>query len=59
MTKTTWLFFILTLITGVMGLSATSNDWHTLSLGACAVFASAWVIAAIVGRRFKFDPVLR
>ena len=59
MTKTTWLIFILTLATGILGFIATSTAWQTFYLGACAVFASAWVVCAIVGRRFKFDPVLR
>ena len=59
MTKTTWLLLSLTIATGILGFNATSNYWQILSLSACAVFASAWAIAAIVGRRFKFDPILR
>lgn len=59
MTKTTWLLLSLTIATGILGINATSNYWQILSLSACAISASAWVITAIVGRRFKFDPVLR
>ncbi|GGL60375.1 hypothetical protein GCM10009091_47430 [Pseudomonas brenneri] len=59
MTKPAWLFLILTLSTGILGLNTSSTDWQALCLGACAVFATALAIAVIVGRRFKFDPILR
>ena len=59
MTKTVWIFLILALATGILGLNLPSNDWQALCLGACALFTVALVIAMVVGRRFKFDPILR
>ncbi|WP_448649951.1 PA3371 family protein [Pseudomonas fluorescens] len=59
MTKSAWLFLCLTLATGVFGLSAHSQDDQTTALIATGVFAGLLVIALIVGRRIKFDPVLR
>ncbi len=59
MTKTAWLFLILALCTGILGLNTSTTDWQPFCLSACAVFALALVIAVVVGRRFKFDPVLR
>ncbi len=59
MTKTAWLFLCLTLATGVFGLSTSSRDGETTALIGTGVFAGLLVIALIVGRRIKFDPVLR
>ncbi|CAM3069964.1 hypothetical protein SAMN04490207_5435 [Pseudomonas gessardii] len=59
MTKPAWLFLVLAVSTGILGLNPPSAHWQTLCLSACAVFAVALVIAVVAGRRFKFDPVLR
>ncbi|MFC6297388.1 hypothetical protein GNF76_27395 [Pseudomonas sp. CCM 7893] len=59
MTKSAWLFLTLTLFTGVVGLNITSQDTQTTAFIASGVFGSLWLLAIIVGRRFKFDPVLR
>ena len=37
----------------------TSNKFGMLPLIAAAVFFSCWLVALVLGRRFKFDPQLR
>ncbi|WDU63434.1 hypothetical protein LRS56_02395 [Pseudomonas poae] len=59
MTKSAWLFLCLTAITGILGLSADSQDGQTTAFVATGVFASLLLLTLIVGRRIKFDPVLR
>ncbi len=59
MTKSAWLFLSLTVITGILGLSTDSQDGQTTAFVATGVFASLLLITLIVGRRIKFDPVLR
>jgi len=58
MSKFAWLFLCLTTVTGLLGLSAESPD-QTTAFIASGVFASLLLITLIVGRRIKFDPVLR
>ncbi|MBC3234720.1 PA3371 family protein [Pseudomonas lurida] len=59
MSKFAWLFLCLTAVTGLLGLSAESPDGQTTAFIASGVFASLLLITLIVGRRIKFDPVLR
>lgn len=59
MTKSAWLFLGLTLAAGVLGMSTSVQDEQTTAFIATGVFASLLVLSLIVGRRFKFDPVLR
>ncbi|MBV4452195.1 MULTISPECIES: PA3371 family protein [Pseudomonas] len=59
MSKFAWLFMCLTAFTGLLGLSAESQDGQTTAFIASGVFASLFLLTLIVGRRFKFDPVLR
>ena len=59
MTKSAWLFLCLTLATGIFGLSANTESEQTTSLIAAGVCASLLLLTLIVGRRIKFDPVLR
>ncbi|MFL1418370.1 PA3371 family protein [Pseudomonas fildesensis] len=59
MTKSAWLFLCLTLATGVTGLETTSQDGQTTAFIASAVFGCLLILTLIVGRRIKFDPVLR
>lgn len=59
MTKPAWLFLCLTLAAGLFGLNTPSQDGQTTALIAAGVFAGLLVLTLIVGRRIKFDPVLR
>ncbi|BDB21477.1 hypothetical protein cym2001_48420 [Pseudomonas sp. CYM-20-01] len=59
MNKYAWLFLCLTVATAVLGLGAESQDGTTTAFIASGVFASLLLLTLIVGRRIKFDPVLR
>jgi len=59
MTKYAWLFLTLALAAVGLGLNVLSQDVQTVSFVAAGVFAGLWVLAIIIGRRIKFDPVLR
>ncbi|MBC3304409.1 hypothetical protein H0Z09_25065 [Pseudomonas sp. SWRI18] len=59
MSKFAWLFMCLTAFTGLLGLSAGSQDGQTTAFIASGVFASLFLLTLIMGRRFKFDPILR
>ena len=59
MNKFAWLFLCLTAPTGILGLGAESQDGQTTAFVASGVFASMLLLTLIVGRRIKFDPVLR
>ncbi|PHN29884.1 PA3371 family protein [Pseudomonas sp. ICMP 460] len=59
MSKSAWLFLFLTVTSGVTGLSIASQHAQTPAFIATGVFAGLLVFTLIVGRRIKFDPVLR
>lgn len=63
MSKFAWIFLCLTIVTGALGLGASSQDGQTtafIAAGiAAGVFASLLLLTLILGRRIKFDPVLR
>ncbi|AMW82108.1 MULTISPECIES: PA3371 family protein [Pseudomonas] len=59
MTKSAWLFLTLALAAVGLGLNVLSQDVQTVAFVAAAVFGSLWLLAIIIGRRIKFDPVLR
>ncbi|OYT77055.1 PA3371 family protein [Pseudomonas sp. PGPPP2] len=59
MTKTAWLFLCLTTITGIYGLGAESQDTQLNALIASGVCACILLLTLVMGRRIKFDPVLR
>jgi threonine/homoserine efflux transporter RhtA len=59
MTKPAWLFLTLALACAGLGLNVVSQDLQTVSFAAAGVFGSLWVLAIVIGRRIKFDPVLR
>ena len=59
MSKSAWLFFCLTLITGALSLNASTQDEQTTALIATGIFGALLLITLILGRRIKFDPVLR
>ncbi|MEW5711963.1 MULTISPECIES: PA3371 family protein [Pseudomonas] len=59
MSKLAWLFLCLTIATSLLGLSTSSHDGQTSAFVAAGVFASLLLLTLVVGRRIKFDPVLR
>ncbi|WP_231422924.1 PA3371 family protein [Pseudomonas sp. Leaf59] len=59
MSKSSWLFLCLTLISVAFGLQASAQEGQITAFIASAVFAVLLVLTLIVGRRIKFDPVLR
>jgi len=59
MNKFAWLFLCLTAVTGILGLNAEPSDSQTTAFIASGVFASLSLRTLIMGRRIKFDPVLR
>ena len=59
MSKPAWLFLCLTLAAVILGLNVNAQDEQTTSFIASGVFASFLLLTLIVGRRIKFDPVLR
>ncbi|WP_017738209.1 PA3371 family protein [Pseudomonas sp. CBZ-4] len=59
MSKPAWLFLCMTLATAILGLNLNTQDEQTTSFIASGVFASLLLLTLIVGRRIKFDPVLR
>lgn len=59
MSKFAWLFLSLTLATTLLGLALPAQADPTTAFIASAVFGSLLLLTLIVGRRIKFDPVLR
>ncbi|MBF6030183.1 hypothetical protein ICY20_20740 [Pseudomonas sp. P115] len=59
MSKSAWLFFCLTLITLALGLNVSSEEGQITALVAAGISGTLLLITLIVGRRIKFDPVLR
>ena len=59
MTKPGWLFLCLSIVSSVMGMSADSPDAQTTAFIGTGVSASLLLLTLILGRRIKFDPVLR
>ena len=59
MSKSAWLFLCLTAAMGVLSLNADSQDGQTTALVCAAISGCLLLITLIVGRRIKFDPVLR
>ncbi|WLH78128.1 MULTISPECIES: PA3371 family protein [unclassified Pseudomonas] len=59
MNKSAWLFLCLTLASAILGLNASARDVQSSAFIASGVFAGILLLTLIVGRRIKFDPVLR
>ncbi|AZE85349.1 hypothetical protein C4J98_3960 [Pseudomonas orientalis] len=59
MSKPAWLFLCLTLVTALLGLNDDAQESATLAFIASAVFGCLLILSLAVGRRIKFDPVLR
>ncbi len=54
-------FLILTLLTLAVDMLfiTESMSLDVVTKGACGVFACLFVVALVIGRRIKFDPILR
>ncbi|MDQ0741919.1 PA3371 family protein [Pseudomonas sp. W4I3] len=59
MSKPAWGFLCLTIATALMGLSNDVQDGRPVAFIASAVFGCLLILTLVVGRRIKFDPVLR
>jgi hypothetical protein len=59
MSKSAAGFLILALLCGILHMVLVQEAAVTLPLIACGVFGGLFVLALIVGRKIKFDPVLR
>lgn len=59
MSKPAWLFLCLTLATALLGLINDEEHSASLALIASAIFGCLLILTLAVGRRIKFDPVLR
>lgn len=51
--------FILALLSATLSCFTPENTLGDASLIACGIFAGLFVLALLVGRKIKFDPVLR
>jgi len=59
MSKSALGLFILAVLSGLIQWSLPDGSSITLPLIASGVFSGLFVLALIVGRKIKFDPVLR
>lgn len=59
MSKSAWLFLCLTVATGLLALGTTSEEGQTAAMVAAGVFTSLLLLTLFMGRKIKFDPVLR
>ena len=59
MSKSAWLFLCLTVVTAVLGLGVTSEEGQTAAMVAAGVFTSLLLLTLFMGRKIKFDPILR
>lgn len=59
MSKSAWLFLCLTVVTAVLGLGVTSEEGQTAAMVAAGVFTSLLLLTLFMGRKIKFNPVLR
>lgn len=59
MTKSAWLFLTLALAASIFGLNLSSQDAQDIAFIVSGVFSSLFVLVMIIGRRIKFDPVMR
>jgi len=59
MSKSAWFFLCLTTATCIYGLGTHAQDEQITAFIASGVCACLWLLTLIVGRRIKFDPVLR
>lgn len=59
MSKIALFFLIAAVISGAFGLFQTPGEEEVMPLLACGIFTVLFVGAMLIGRRIKFDPVLR
>lgn len=59
MSKFAWLFLCLTVIATALGLNAHAQDQQISAFIGAGTCASLLLLTLIVGRRIKFDPILR
>ncbi len=59
MTKSGWLFLCLAVVTGIYGLDADTQNVRLTALIASGASACLLLLTLVVGRRIKFDPILR
>ncbi|WP_426233905.1 PA3371 family protein [Pseudomonas sp. TWP3-2] len=59
MSKSATGLLILALLSGVLHFSLFDEAKISPPLISCAVFVVGFILALVIGRRIKFDPVLR
>ncbi|MBI6602802.1 MULTISPECIES: PA3371 family protein [Pseudomonas] len=59
MSKSAWLFLCLTTATGLYGLETYTKDEQSTALIVSGISACFFLLTLFVGRRIKFDPILR
>lgn len=53
-------FLTLCVLSALLGMGDTlPGQWETIAKGTTALFGILFVISLVVGRRIKFDPILR
>ncbi|WP_369426637.1 PA3371 family protein [Stutzerimonas zhaodongensis] len=53
-------FLVLCVLCGLLSIGTIlPGHWSTVTEGLTAVFGVFFVISLVIGRRFKFDPILR
>ncbi len=53
-------FLVLCVLSSLLGVGASLPDrWDIVAEGCSAVFGTLFLISLVVGRRIKFDPILR
>ncbi|WP_407296682.1 PA3371 family protein [Stutzerimonas zhaodongensis] len=55
-----YVFFVMGLLCGALSIGTSLPEaWSTLAKGGVALFAVLFTVSLVVGRRIKFDPILR
>lgn len=56
----TFLSFLLSIALAAMGVCAgLSGGWELVAKGGAVLFGAFFVVSLLIGKRIKFDPVLR
>lgn len=59
MSRSAAMFLLIALTSGLYGLSDPASLHKEASLVCCAVASGLLLVALFIGRRIKFDPILR
>ncbi|MFB3304345.1 PA3371 family protein [Pseudomonas sp. AMR01] len=59
MSKSACFFLCLTIATGIAGMNTSAQAGQTTAFVVSGISASLLLLTLIMGRRIKFDPVLR